>query len=123
MSAVEKARAAWGDEIPDWVLAMAEHAEATSQNKVAQRIGRTAPLVSQVLGNKYGAGLDQIEELVRSILMREMVNCPGKGREMAKVECSAWRTKSRSFSGHNPERVFMFRACRRCPVNQVEAKS
>lgn len=123
MSIVEKARLAWGEDIPDWVLAMAEQAELTSQNKVAQRIKRTGPLVSQVLGNKYGAGLNHIEELVRSILMREMVPCPGTGTDLSKVECKDWREKAKAFSGHNPERVMMFRACRRCPINKPEVKA
>ena len=44
MSALENARAAWGDELPEWVAQLASECETTSQNRVAGRLGpRTHP--------------------------------------------------------------------------------
>lgn len=54
---VETAAKAWGDAMPDWVAALARECAATSQNKVAARLGRSAALVSQVLRNNYKADL------------------------------------------------------------------
>ncbi|MBM2032402.1 hypothetical protein JQW49_14265 [Sulfitobacter pseudonitzschiae] len=51
---VEIAQKAWGDELPDWVLALAEACARTSQNRVAEDLGRSASLVSNVLRRKYG---------------------------------------------------------------------
>lgn len=122
-SVLEKARQAWGESIPDWVVVLAEEADRTSQNQVAKRLKRTAPLISTVVNNKYGAGLAQIETQVRGVLMRETIMCPGFGEDITKDICKLWRDRSRSFSGHNPLRVKLYRACNRCPRNQQEAKS
>jgi hypothetical protein len=113
---VAVARAAWGADIPDWVEALAEASAATSQSKVAARIGRHASLVSQVLHGKYLGDLDAVEELVRGAFMQATVDCPALG-EIATDQCQKWRDKARDFSGRNSQRVRMYRACTRCPVN------
>ena len=43
------AREAWGDSLPGWVERLARECEASTQNKVATRLGRSASLVSAVL--------------------------------------------------------------------------
>lgn len=113
---VEIARTAWGDDIPDWIMVLARACEAQSQNKVASRLGRSASLVSNVLRAKYPGDMDVVEDLVRGVFMRAVVDCPALG-ELPTHECYAWRQKSRNFTGHNALRVRMFRACNRCPRN------
>jgi len=114
----EKAQRCWGDELPDWVLVLAKEADATSQNKLAKRIGRTSGLISQVIGNTYGARLDAIEEVVRGVLMSAKVNCPGAGEAITTDKCQEWRKKSKEYRGNNSQRVRMFKACRSCPLNK-----
>lgn len=104
------------------MLVLAREADRTSQNKVAKRIGRTGSLVSQVIANKYGASLDLVEESVRGALMSEKADCPGMGEPIPRDVCQAWRQKAKKYSGHNAQRVAMFRACRRCPIYQREAE-
>ncbi|MGC9368677.1 MAG: hypothetical protein ACP5DX_03960 [Paracoccaceae bacterium] len=116
---VEAARAAWGDALPDWVLRLAEECADTSQNKAAQRIGKSGALVSQVLRNKYPAPLAPIEETVRGVLMAEVIVCPALG-DLPRNECQDWRKRARHFSPVNTLRVRMFRACSRCPRNGKE---
>lgn len=115
---VEIARASWGhDAAPDWVIALAKEAERTSQAKAARKIGRSGALVSQALRNRYGGDMSALEELVRARLMGALVDCPSVGT-LPLDECRDWREKSRSFTPANPMRVRMFRACKRCRLNQ-----
>lgn len=115
-TAVEKAQECWGKALPDWVAALAQEADATSQNKAAKRIGRTGSLVSQVISNKYEAALDRVEESVRGVLMAAVVDCPGEGEPISTDVCQSWRKKARRHAGNNPQRVEMFHACRGCPI-------
>lgn len=110
------ARAAWGADIPDWVEALAQACAAASQARVAARIGRHPSLVSQVLHGRYPGDLAGVEELVRGAFMRATLDCPAMG-EIATDQCQKWRDRTRAFSGHNAQRVAMYRACIRCPVN------
>lgn len=122
-AALTKARAAWGDAIPDWIVELAKACDATSQNKVAVAIGRSSSLVSNVLANKYPADLSTVEYIVRGVFMRAVVVCPGTGGEIGTDVCQTWRKAARKFTGHNALRVQMYRACNRCPLHKPEVQS
>lgn len=114
----EVAREYWGTDMPDWVARLVEECAFSSQNQVAQRLGLTGPVISQVLRRKYNNGnMSNVENQVRGVLMAEVVNCPSLGR-VPKHECRSWRKKARQFVGSNVLRVQMYRACNRCPLNQ-----
>lgn len=113
--AIKRARTAWGETIPDWVAALAEEADRTSQGAAARRIGYSAGAVSMVLKAAYKGSLNAVEEAVRAALMGATVVCPTLGG-MAKSQCLEWRGKSREFANTNPQRVAMFHACRACPL-------
>ncbi|WP_413874136.1 hypothetical protein [Albidovulum sp.] len=117
---VEKARAAWGPAIPEWVEALAVECGATSQNRVAAAIGRSASLVSLVLANRYAGDLAAVEELFNGVFRAARVECPALGTIPAN-ECRRWREKSRRFVNVNALRVRMYRACAHCPRNAREA--
>ena len=111
----------WGDDPPDWIVALADACDrAGSQSLVARLIGKSPAAVSQVLKNRYGAGLGRIETAVRAHIIRERVACPGQGSEsITKAECLAWQ--GRPFAATNPQRVRMFKACRSgCPHSALE---
>lgn len=110
---VETARRCWPD-LPDWVEALAEACRATSQSRVADRIGRSPALVSQVLRRKYAGDLRAVEDLVRGALMAGTVDCPALGR-LPTHECRGWMAKARAFGNTNALRVQMYRACQACP--------
>lgn len=116
MSALETARAAH-DPCPDWIEALAQECDRTSQNKAAARLGYTPGAISAVLRGKYGASTGSIEQTVRGALMAETLDCPALG-EIGKQTCLKWRRKSRVFSNANSLSVTMYRACTRCPLNQ-----
>lgn len=112
----------WPEGAPDWVVRLAEECAASSQNKVAVRLGRSAALVSQVLKNKYSGDLAAVEELVRGVFMAATIECPALGR-IPSNECQKWRAKARRYSPANMMRVNMYRACTRCPRNAKEVVS
>lgn len=119
---VDTAREAWGDDLPDWVLVLAEACQAESQAKVAARLGRSGAMVSTVLRRKYGADLAAVEELVRGKLMAATCDCPALG-VIGQHDCQEWRRKARAFSGSNGLRVTMYRACHRCPRFRKEPEA
>lgn len=111
---LEIARDHWGMDMPDWVEALARACAASSQNKVAAKLDRSASLVSNVLRNRYSGNMRAFEELVRGVYLAETVACPALGA-LPLHECSAWRAKARSFRNTNTLRVRMYRACHTCP--------
>ena len=113
------ARQSWGADLPDWVASLAAECEATSQNAVAKRIGRSAGLISSVLRKKYKGDMIVTEDIVRGALMSATIACPVRG-DMPTHVCRSWREKSKRFAGNNAERVTMYRACHRCPRNSGE---
>lgn len=121
MTPYETAREAWGDDMPDWVEALALECTRSSQNKVAARLDRSSALVSQVLRNKYKAELSSIEEVVRGVLLNATVECPSLGR-LPSHQCQEWRAKGREFVAGNPLRLRMYRACLNCARNRKVAE-
>ncbi|MCC5965519.1 MAG: hypothetical protein JJU24_05220 [Natronohydrobacter sp.] len=110
------ARSAWGTPVPDWIETLARACAARSQVSVANDIGRSPALVSQVLRRKYPGDLGAVEQAVRGAFMGAQVTCPAKGA-IATHECQGWQRKARQFVNSNPQRVRMFRACNNCPRN------
>jgi DNA-binding transcriptional regulator YdaS (Cro superfamily) len=102
----------WGAHPPAWVLALAEACDASSQGKIAARLGVSATVVNQALQNVYAGRLDRFEQRVRGELMRETVGCPVLG-VITKRECLDHQ--SRPYEATNPMRVRLFQACPRCP--------
>jgi len=116
------ARAAWGADLPDWVLRLAEECAQTSQSRVAAHLGRSAALVSNVLRRKYPGDMEAVEDLVRGRYMRATVRCPALG-EISTATCRDWIALSRTYANTNSERVRMCNACRRCPRNRKESQT
>lgn len=108
------AREAWGVDVPDWVITLAEAVETSSQSVVGRQIGYTSSVVSSVLRNNYRANLDKIEQAVRGALMASMIPCPELG-EIPGQDCIAHQRRASKFQNTNPIRIRMFRACRQCP--------
>ena len=123
MSAVLVAQEFWGEDLPDWVLALARACDlpGASQRKVGDRIGYTGSVISQVLRNAYGARLDAIEERVRAVYLGGLLDCPARG-EIPSEACLNWRDKSRELRSSSPVVVRMFRACNACPRNQKQTE-
>lgn len=115
-SPLERARAAWGDPLPDWVEELARQCAATSQTRVAARLNRSPSLVSMVLAARYRGDMAAVEEVVRGVFMASIVACPALG-SIPSSSCQDWRRASHRLVTVNAQRVTMFRACNRCPLN------
>lgn len=111
---IRKARDAWGEDVPDWVLRLAEACAETSQSRVARRLGVSGSLVSHVLAANYRGDMRRIEDLCRGEFERATISCPVLG-ELAPAACEAWRRKAGRLRPANNLNARMFRACRACP--------
>ena len=120
-SMAEIAAEFWGPDVPDWIEVLAKACDATSQSKTGHAIGRSGPVVSEVLRQKYKGDMAGIEELVRGKLMRAVVQCPALGI-LPTHECQSWRKASDHFLGTNSLRVRMYRACNRCAIKAAVKK-
>lgn len=121
MTPLDTATEAWGEGMPDWVRALAVACGKSSQARVAEALGRSGAVVSNILRNKYRADTARIEERVRGVFLDGRVMCPALG-ELPAHECQDWRGKSRELAMSNALRARMYRACGRCPRNAKEAE-
>lgn len=109
VTARDKARAAWGETLPDWVDVLAEECDIHSGTAIARRIAYSGSVVSAVLSNKYKGDLGKVEAKVRGALMGEIVHCPVLD-EITKDRCIA--EQGRKFAATSSTRAKLFRACR-----------
>lgn len=115
-SATDRAREAWGDALPAWVLALATACDTTSQSKAAAVIGYSPATISLILRRGYPGDLGRVEQAVRGAWMGDTVACPALHQELPTNECVAWQRRKYDPSNHQTVRMFM--ACRSCPFNQ-----
>lgn len=118
MSHIAKATAAWGDALPDWVRALAEEADRTSQNAVAKRVGYSPAAVSNIIGGTYAArDTSAMESQVRANVMAAIIDCPEVG-EMPLSQCLVWRKRAAGeFQPLGSVHRVMRAACKSCPLN------
>lgn len=116
---MDRAREGWGTPPPEWVEALVAACDATSQGKVAKRLGVSTTLVSQAISNSYQAPLDGTEMRVRAIYLTGDVTCPGLGT-ITSEECLRQRDTVRAGGPTNPLRARMRRECTRCPIFKGE---
>lgn len=119
----DKAQAAWGKPLPDWIAALAAECDRTSQSTAGKRLprpgggGYSAATINCVLGRTYGADLGVIEQAVRAALMSATVVCPVIG-EMSTVVCL--RHQQAEWS---PRNALIRNACPNCPhATQIGGK-
>jgi len=115
--ALNTAKAAWTDLMPEWVITLAAECDSTSQAKTAKRIGFSPAVVSLVLQNKYRGNLNNVEKAVRLALMAGTVICPILG-EISEADCA--RNQAQPFTSTNSMRVRLYKACRKCEHNETQ---
>ncbi|MGE6739751.1 transcriptional regulator [Allorhizobium pseudoryzae] len=114
---VAKAQSAWGEDLPNWVLVLAETCQKTTQASVAKRIDYSPAVVSSVLSNSYKGDIGSVEQAVRWELMSETVACPALG-EIARKTCVDWQAKP--YAATSAHRAAMYHACRsKCPHSRL----
>lgn len=114
------ARAAWGDDMPDWIAVLAEACDRSSQAEVAKRIGYSSSVVSNVLRKTYAGMMAVPEQAVRGALMGETVCCPVAG-DIPRDQCLRYQKKAAAFMATSAIAVQLYRACRGgCPHSRMK---
>jgi hypothetical protein len=104
-----KARDAWGDALPDWVLLLAKVCDQGNQATAAKAIRYSSPVVNAVVNNTYKGNLAAVKRAVEGAFLNATVDCPVLETIPAQRCLSEQR---RPLSGANPWRVALWRACR-----------
>lgn len=109
----EMARQVWGDALPEWVALLAEAVDAANQRAVAEVIGYSPAVVSQVLKGVYAGNTDRVRDAVLGAYAGLTVACPVLG-DVPRQECLRYQREG--YVATNPLRVRLYRACRGgCP--------
>lgn len=119
MSALQTARQAWGDDLPDWVSVMAEacEGEGSSQKKVAVTIGYSPAVVNTVLKRTYKGDLMAVKQAVEGALLHAVMQCPVLGEIQANT-CLINQRKP--YANTNPIRIRLYQACHgTCPHSRL----
>lgn len=117
MNHLEKARAAWRSDLPDWIEALAIAADATSQNAMARVTGYSSATLSGAIGRTYEGNMTAVEERIRATVMAEMIVCPCIG-DTSLAQCFEWREQAaKPFRSISSLHIMMRRACNACPRN------
>ncbi|WP_333822822.1 transcriptional regulator [Pinisolibacter sp.] len=117
---VAKARAAWGDDLRDFVQAIAESASRIGLKATGQILGYSQSVISQVISNTYAKGnLDRVERAARAHLLGETVQCPGYARIIGADRCRD--QQKRPFSSSSPMAARLHEACRTCSNREVKS--
>lgn len=111
---VEKATAAWGEQMPEWILVLAEACDRTTQRRAAEQIGYAPSAVSAVIANKYKGDMEAVCTATQGAFMNKTVECPVLG-EIPANQCLEYQR--REFRPINQTRVMLYHACRRGCVN------
>lgn len=111
---VDRARAAWGADMPAWVRLLASACDVTNQRQVGEQLGKSSAWVSRILNRSYGAGYEEPELLVRAKFGTEDVVCPIWG-PIALSTCV--RNRRRDEPPRNHAHHLLAATCPTCPNN------
>lgn len=112
ISFAEKARAAYGEPVPDWIDELAGFADREGLAGAEKRIGYSRSAVSTVLSGKYAGDLGRVEDMVRGALMSATVMCPILG-EIGRDRCLT--EQKEPFRATSRHRAQLYHACKTCP--------
>lgn len=103
----------------DWLTALREACQASSQSAVARRLGVSASMVNQALKGTYKGDIERLQALVEGSLMSQTVDCPATG-DMPKHKCLEHQGRPRSMAFVNPYFSKLYLACRSgCPHSKL----
>ncbi|RPE81817.1 helix-turn-helix domain-containing protein [Vulcaniibacterium tengchongense] len=97
---------------PDWLNVLRAACKCRTQSAVAEKIGYSPAVVSQVLKGTYKGDLRAVQQKVEGALMGLTVECPVIG-ELPRNRCLEYQRQP--FASTNHMRVQLARACPTCP--------
>jgi len=114
----EKAKIAWGDNLPDWVFELALLATRDNLSGSSKVLGCSKTMISQIISNKYPGDLEKFEAKVRGALMGEKVQCPVFG-DIGRDDCLRWQASPKTNTNALRSQVYV--ACRNgCPHSRLK---
>ncbi|STQ75507.1 transcriptional regulator [Grimontia hollisae] len=103
-----------------WLDVLKEQVESTSLSSVANAMGVSKTMISQVINGKYPGNLERVQGLVESMYMGHTVECPVLG-EIPKHKCAAHQAATHV--GSSPQAIRLWKACRSgCQHSQLEER-
>jgi hypothetical protein len=115
---LDRARQAWGEDMPPWVRLLGSACDSANQRQVGQRLGRSSGWVSRVLNATYGGSYEEAETLILAAYGNEGVVCPVFG---AIPLSSCVRARRRKAPPQNQSHRWLAAACPICPNNSDRA--
>lgn len=112
---IERATAAWGEEMPSWVRLLAAAADATNQRKAGEKISRNASYVSRIINRDYAGSYEEAERLVRAAWGNEDVLCPVWNESIPLASCM--NNRRRKGAPKNTFEHLYDGVCPNCPNN------
>lgn len=99
-----------------WLKTLIEQVKLHGQRPVAEKLGVSTAVISQVCNEKYPGDMARIQALVESVYLAKTVNCPVLGE-------IAWHTCQQNQKNEhtsNPQKLRIYRACRSgCPSSNL----
>ncbi|PMI33543.1 hypothetical protein BCT30_05065 [Enterovibrio norvegicus] len=103
-----------------WLDELRKQVADTSLNSVANAMGVSKAMISQVLNGKYQGNMQRVQSLVESVYMGHTVVCPVLA-EIPKHKCLAHQNAKHV--GSTPNAIRLWKACRSgCPNSQLEER-
>ena len=112
---LDKARRAWGADMPEWIAVLARACDATNQREVGDRLERSSGYVSRVINRLYAGSYEEAEQRVRSRLGAAVVSCPVWNDCIPLTACI--RNRRRKGGPQSQIHHTYARTCPRCPNN------
>lgn len=91
-----------------WLEVLREQVALNGQRPVAEKLGVSNTVISQVVNEKYPGDMTRIQALVESVYMSKSVLCPVLG-EIAWHSCQMHQKNTKT---GNPTKLRLYRACR-----------
>lgn len=111
---LDRARAAWGEDMPRWVRLLAGACDVTNQRAVGNRLGKTSGYISRLVNRNYTGSYAEAETIVRAAYGGEDVLCPLWG-PIPLASCI--RNRRRPGPPRNQAHHAFAAACPTCPNN------
>lgn len=117
---IERARAAWGNDMPNWVRLLASACDTTNQRDVGAQLGKSSGYISKLINRNYPGDMDEAERLVRATFGKEDVVCPLWGPIPLNSCMTARRRKA---PPRNHAHRLHRKHCPTCPINTDAASA
>ena len=116
---MDRATAAYGVNMPDWIRVLAERTDELGPQEAARQCHFSPTAIYNSLRDKYPGSMVIVERKVRGAFMGAEVYCP-ELEAITATDCLGWQDKKLNSS--SPQSVRMNKACRVCDLADQNQK-